>query len=215
MKNLAFKSAVISVAALVATMIGYARNNIAEEIPMKQQDEIRYICIDSKPEPKKDYMELPECDTNMFTYMSYTALSKNSDQYKYTTICGVSEEGILCYECGDRKYYAVALGSFYASKLGDSFHVTLENGTEFDMFVCDFKNDIHTDRRNMGTYIRNYDNETAMNVIEFVIDKNYTSNSVLRAGTFTALEKFGGLCGDGGNIKSIEREGNLNVFQDQ
>lgn len=153
---------------------------------------------------------LPDIDTNMYTYMDYRKITnKNSMQYKYQQFCTTNEYGIREYD----GYYAAALGSFYTTDIGDTYHVILENGTEFDIFLADCKDDSHTDWSNMGVPITNYDNEDCLNVIEFVVDTDCMSKKVKRCGTFSALDIFGGLTGDGGNIESIVYTGNLNLLE--
>lgn len=152
---------------------------------------------------------LPDMDTNMYTYMDYRKITNtDSNQYKYQQFCTTNDYGIREYD----GYFAAALGSFYTTEIGDTYHVTLENGTEFDIFLADCKDDSHTDSFNMGMSIINYDGEDCLNVIEFVVDTDYMSKRVKNCGTFSALDIFGGLTGNGGNIESIVYTGNLGLI---
>lgn len=155
-----------------------------------------------------DILKLPSTDTNMYTYMDYRCITDTkSKQYKYQEVCTTNEYGIREYD----GYFAAALGSYYSTNIGDTFHVTLENGTEFDIFLADAKDDRHTDKLHMGRPIENYDGEKCMNVIEFVVDKYSMNKRVKKCGTFSALDIFGGLNGNGGNINSIEYTGHLDI----
>lgn len=157
---------------------------------------------------KKNSIDIPDVDTNMFTYMDYRAITNTKSlQYQYAQLCKIDKDtGILYYSPdNETKYYAAALGTGIADHIGETFKVTLNNSNEFYIFACDYKSDDVTDESNKGTYIKNYDGKKCLNIIEFVIDGPSTPSKVKRAGTFTALKQFGGLFGDDGNIKSIER----------
>lgn len=161
---------------------------------------------------KCNYVELPSCDTNMYCYMDYRAITNTkSDQYRYTHACYISEDGILYYEEDGIQYYAAALGTAYADCIGRKYKVTLECGEEFYIFVGDIKADSCTQDGHKGTYIRNYDGETCMNVVEFITYTPEMPRGVKRAGTYSFLKKFGGAYGNGGNISSMEKLGILKI----
>lgn len=151
---------------------------------------------------------IPDVSTNMYTYMDYRAITDvTSQQWAYQQVCDTNIYGIR--EIGG--YFAVAMGSYYSTTIGDTFHITLKNGSEFDVFLADCKDDADTDSVHMGTAIQNYDGKDCLNVIEFVVDTDVVSNSVKKAGTFSAMDQFGGLYGDGGDIISIEYTGYVNL----
>lgn len=154
-----------------------------------------------------NFVDLQDVPTNMFCAMDYRKITNTaSDQYKIQQRCTNNEYGIRTYG----KYLTVALGSYFTRRLGDTYHVTLENGYEFDIMLGDFKDD--------GSYpvyghpCTNYDGESCVNVIEFIIDDQAVPNEVMNTGTFSVLDEFGGLHGPGGNIKSMEYTGHVNVF---
>lgn len=159
-------------------------------------------------EEEGELVDLPKGDTNMIFYEDYRCITnKNSAQYRYQQRCETNEFGIRCF---NDKYYAAALGSHYGTNIGDKFKVTLENGTEFYIFIGDYK--APSGNNEYGTPCTNYDDENCTNVIEFIIDKKEVDRRVTRAGTFTALDIFGGLNGDGGNIKEMRYLGNINLM---
>ena len=49
----------------------------------------------------------------------------------------------------------------------------------------------------------NYDGEDALCILEFIVDMAFVPKAVKEAGTMSALETFGGLYGNGGNIVEI------------
>lgn len=159
------------------------------------------------PPIQTNFVELQSVPTNMFCAMDYRKITNTaSDQYKIQQRCTNNEYGIRTYG----KYLTAALGSYFTRRLGDTYHVTLENGYEFDIMLGDFKDD--------GSYpvyghpCTNYDGESCVNVIEFIIDEEAVPSEVMNAGTFSVLDEFGGLNGPGGNIKSMEYTGHVNVL---
>ena len=80
-------------------------------------------------------IELPDADTNMYLYEDYRCLtSKNSRQYIWQKHCKTNQYGIRTYD----GYLMAAIGSVHGD-IGDTFHVVLANGTEFDILVGDSK----------------------------------------------------------------------------
>ena len=156
---------------------------------------------------------LPDGDTNTFRCMDYrTITDHNSMQWKLQLECLTDEEtGIRYYLSGNKKYYCAALGSAYGQTLGDAFHVTLENGYEFDIIYAEFKNPLQDepDPTFYGHPDVNYDGEQTTSIIEFVYDWTAAPQCVIDAGTMSALEQFGGLYGNGGNIIDISYTGRI------
>ena len=112
---------------------------------------------------------VPE-ETGYFkSYTDYELLSKSSQQWNKIQ-CNANaytdENGLRKIE----NYYLVAMGSYYTHTLGDIFAITTENGS-FEVMICDFKDDRHTDDTNRFT-IQN------KCMVEFYIDigmLNYTA----------------------------------------
>ena len=153
----------------------------------------------------KSYKErLPEGPTNMFCYMDYRKLqNQTTNQYWLQQECSTNTLGIRTY----KGYFCVAMGSAYGQDIGDTWRVTLKNGRFFNVILADCKGD---DAGNMfGHECKNYDGEDCINLIEFVVDEEKMDEGVKKAGTFGALDIFGGLHGSGGNIESIEYTGRI------
>ena len=183
---------------------------------LKYQQEQKDILSDviirmrTKPEAEKKLKErLPYGMTNSLRYMDYRELDiVTSDQYRLQQECDTGVmEGIRIYSDGENDYYCVAMGSAYGRCIGDTWHVTLVCGTEFDVILADFKDNGVSDY--FGHPDTNYDNQPCTNIIEFVVDKDKIPSAVKSAGSFTVLGYYGGKHGDGGNIKKIEYTGRV------
>lgn len=138
---------------------------------------------------------------NIITGMPYTSLAGHeSQQWALQTECKPNDLGIQCYydKNEDKTYYTAAMGSEYGQTIGDTFHITLNNGSEFDVMLGDFKND---------TYTKNQNNNSYTSVLEFIFDPETLDPSVQTYGTFTIIDFFGGLQSDKANIKSIKYTG--------
>lgn len=183
---------------------------------LKYQQEQKEILSDvivrmrTKPEAEKKLKErLPYGMTNSLRFMDYRELNvTTSDQYRLQQECDTGIlEGIRIYNDGENDYYCVALGSAYGRDIGDTWHVTLVCGTEFDMILADFKDNGLSDF--FGHPDTNYDRQPCTNVIEFVVDKDKIPSSIKSSGTFTVVGRYGGMHGDGGNICKIEYTGRV------
>lgn len=153
---------------------------------------------------------LPEGATNRFDGMDFRTITDiQSDQYKLQQECfsGI-KTGIRMYDTGEEGYYCAALGGAYGTDIGDTWHVALKNGSEFNIILAEYKHPIdNPDPNDFGDPCKNYDGEDCTNVIEFVFDGDYLPKEVLIAGTFSKLTLFGGLYGDGGDIVKMEYTG--------
>lgn len=153
---------------------------------------------------------LPEGHTNMFMGMPYDLITdKTSAQYALQKECATGiPTGIRVYYCGKKYYYCAALGGAYGTDIGDTWHVTLKNGSEFNIIIADYKHPIdNPDPNDFGDICENYDGEDCTNVIEFIYDKCRIPTKVMNAGTFSVLDLFGGIEGDGGDIMSMKYTG--------
>ncbi len=153
------------------------------------------------PEANKLLKErLPYGMTNTLRFMDYKKITdKNSIQYRLQEDCDTDvDSGIRVYYVNGTDYYCAALGSAYGRDIGDTWHVTLACGTEFDIILAEFKDDGTTDY--FGQPDKNYDGDPCTSVIEFVTDEDYMPSAVLSAGTYTVFGSLGGLHGKGGNI---------------
>ena len=116
-----------------------------------------------------DQVEYPTPNINgeFKSYTNYQLLNHNSPQWTqiqchpdaYTDINGLRKVG---------EYYCVAMGSYYAERLGDLFEIQTEGGS-FKVIICDFKADVHTDINNQYTI-----NNGCM--VEFYVDMSAFSS---------------------------------------
>lgn len=151
---------------------------------------------------------LPQGDTNMFCCMDWRKITDTkSVQYTLQSECVTNSVGLRIYAKDDTSYFTVALGSAYGRDIGDAWTVTLNNGTQFNIMLGDFKDD--GTQEFFGHPCKNYDDEYCTNVIEFIIHTESIPDRVKTAGTFTALDIFGGLEGDGGNIYKLDYLGRV------
>ena len=128
------------------------------------------------------------------SYTNYQLLDKQSSQWQIIQC----NENAYSDENGLRKvgtYYCVAMGSYYTNTLGDLFRITTTGGS-FEVIICDFKADIHTDSTNSYTLANGC-------IIEFYIDMNLANSWMLQTGNVSVVDtKFEG------PITSIEKIGN-------
>lgn len=166
------------------------------------------------PVELRDKNRLPDGNTNVISGMPYTTITNHrSQQWALQMDCKPDEIGIQCYyDDENNKYYTAAMGSAYGRTIGDTFHVVLNNGSEFDIMLGEFKDDGSTDffghtHDSEGNILLNYDGEPYTCVIEMIYDIETLDKTVNTAGMFNALDFFGGLHGKKGNIKSITYTG--------
>lgn len=132
---------------------------------------------------------VPDVDSDFKSYMDYRCITNtSSDQYKLQQKCYTDDNGLRVYD----RYYAVALGTYYSSTIGDKFHITLDTGEEFDVIVGDVKADCDTDKTNRYVPVNG-------NIIEFIVDTKKLPKDVRFMGTISALDDFEG------SVTSIEK----------
>lgn len=127
-------------------------------------------------------LSVPNINSSFKPYMDYrTITDKNSDQYKFIQKWGWSDyEGFMRCD-GERNlgiednYYLIALGSYYGTKIGTKYRLTLNTGRVFYGVLADCKADKHTNSTNQ--YGRNKD------VVEFLVDTRRLNKSVRYHGT--------------------------------
>ena len=140
---------------------------------------------------------IPNYDTSFKTYMDYRCITdKTSAQYMLQMEAHTDDMGLRKYE----DHYIVAMGTYYSDNVGDTFKITLDNDTYFNVIIGDIKADCHTDSKNMYSPV--YDengNFVSANVIEFIVDIKKLDRSVKKLGTIEAYDDFKG------NIVKIER----------
>lgn len=181
--------------------IGDMANYLADEIN-KIEPNITYVedisCKSGiKSKFNKSEYDIPDYDTSFKTYMDYrTITDESSAQYMLQMEAYTDDMGLRKYE----DHYIVAMGTYYSDNIGDTFKITLDNDTSFNVIIGDIKADCHTDSKNMYSpvYDENGDFVSA-NVIEFIVDTKLIDKSVKNLGTMEAYDNFKG------NIVKIER----------
>ena len=135
-------------------------------------------------------MDVPSGDTAFKSYMSYKAITNtDSYQYKLQKRCWTDANGLRRY----KTFYVVALGSYYAEYIGQTFHVKTTNGNEFDCVVGDFKADRHTDSLHQYTPMDPQDGSTVRKcVVEFVVDTYILDKTAKKMGDISYIEGFSG-----------------------
>ena len=151
----------------------------------------------TKSKSNKSEYDIPDYDTSFKTYMDYRKITdKSSAQYMLQMEAYTDDMGLRKYE----DHYIVAMGTYYSDNVGDTFKITLDNDTSFNVIIGDIKANCHTDSQNMYSPV--YDNNgnlISANVIEFIVDTNKLDRSVTKLGTVSAYDDFKG------NIIEIER----------
>ena len=126
---------------------------------------------------------LPDVGGETKTYAYYTAVTATgSPQYKllHSAECTTDPEtGIRMVDgC-----YCVALASYYGTKIGTKYRITLEGDKEIEVILCDQKSDAHTDANHQYA-VNNQD------IIEFYIERSYLPRGI--RGDYGTLEQFSG-----------------------
>lgn len=147
--------------------------------------------------------------TNTYRCEDYSGFAQNSEQNMLQDDCFTDEATGIRYYIDDAGiWYCAALAGAYGTEIGHCYTFKLANGYFIHVIQADFKHDISSPRSDdYGDDDVNYDGEKCINVIEFVVDMDKIPASVKQAGTMSALDEFGGLYGDGGNIVNVIDEG--------
>ena len=150
---------------------------------------------EAQPEPEPIPQRVPQVSHDFKSYTAYTCLSRRSPQWtKIQTIAYSDENGLRKVE----NYYCVAMGSYYSTTLGDLFRITTEDGYVFEVILCDFKANRHTN----STHQYTARNEC---ITEFYVDYSCFNSAARRAGSVSVIPGFSG------KITSIEYLGNYFV----
>ena len=122
------------------------------------------------------------------SYTDYRCLSRSSAQWKLQEQAYTDENGLRKID----DCYLVALGSYYGIKLGTRYVVTLSTGKQFNIILCDVKDDRHTN----GTHQYTRANGC---VLEFYVEADKIPKKVRQLGSISAIEEFKG------SVVSIEK----------
>lgn len=158
------------------------------------------VAVENKPIKTAKYTSLgvPNINSSFKTWMSYRAVTnKKSPQYKLINTYGWADsEGFM--RCSSEKelgieqdYYMIALGSYYGTKIGTKYKITLTTGRVFYGVLADCKADKHTNKTNQ--YAKNND------VVEFIVDTKKLNSRVKYHGNVNVYKPLSG------RILKIER----------
>ena len=139
------------------------------------------ILMAPKPVPPYTEIEVPAQYLEYKDFKSYenwhSIKSKNSPHYKLqNTYAYTGEDGIRMVE----GRYCIAVGSYFATRIGQYIDVVLQNGTVIKCILGDQKADAHTDDLHIS---HNSDGS----IVEFIIDKKEMSSLVLTMGNVSYL----------------------------
>lgn len=159
----------------------------------------------AEPEEEPEPSLLPDGHTNTYRCEDYRLFRQDSDQYRLQRECYTSETtGIRIYHKNGNKYLCAAMATAYGTQIGRAYRIQLRNGVYYNIIVGDFKHPIdNVQPDDYGDPDINYDGEPTTSVVEFIVDMDAVPNEVKQAGTMSALDEFGGLFGDGGDIVEI------------
>lgn len=150
---------------------------------------------------------LPTGHTNTYRCEDYHLFNPKSEQARLQQECYTDDKtGIrfIYADGGGKIYYCAAMGGAFGTDIGHAYKVKLKCGTEFNVILADFKHPIdNVCDDDYGDSDTNYDGQACTCVIEFVVDMASVPDKVKQAGTMSALDMFGGLYGDGGDIVEI------------
>ena len=137
-------------------------------------------------------------NTSFKTYMDYrTVTSTGSPQYKFIHTWGWSDCNGFMRANAERDlgipddYYLIALGSYYGTKIGTKYRITLDTGRIFYAVLGDQKDNGDTN----STHQYAYHND----VVEFIVDTRNLINQVKIMGSANTYMPLNG------NISKIER----------
>ena len=152
------------------------QNVIAAAIPTP----IKVIVINP---PCFNPLELPLNATGEFkAYMGWDAIKdKVTLQWFLQQFCWTDEHGFRRFN----NKYVIAVGTGFATHVGQELKITLSTGVVFYAIVGDIKKDIHTDFTNRFVPCNG-------NIIEFLIDKKVMKQAVLDKGTISELSDMVG-----------------------
>lgn len=143
----------------------------------KQQEEKEEPVVEEEPVTPEVAVEdncvVPYPHNEFITYEFYTSLSLSSPQGQLQNEAYTGEYGIR--KVGN--YYLVAMGSAYASHVGQKFRIVFTTGQTIDVMIGDFKSDQHTDQWNSAA--RNGD------ILEFIIE--YAPEEVALMGSYSIV----------------------------
>jgi hypothetical protein len=133
--------------------------------------------------------ELPVISTHVKFFTDYRYYNlRYTPHYRLQQAAWTDSQGLRRYNDD----YIVALASYYTTKIGDRFEVTLDTGKVFTVIFGDGKVDADCDSKKMYTPCVDYDGNDAANLLEFIIDEKMLSSEVYNYGSIDCLDEFKG-----------------------
>lgn len=144
-------------------------------------------------------MGVPNIDSSFKTWMSYKAVTNTSSpQYKFIHTWGWSDsEGFMrCNGEADlgitSNYYLVAMGSYYGTKIGTKYRITLDTGKVFYAALADRK--ANKDTNSTHQYCPGN-----KDIVEFLVDTSKLNKNVKKMGSANVYMPLNG------SVVKIER----------
>lgn len=153
---------------------------LIDKTKMIQQLEEKQINIETELLSRSgqiNVMSLPSVPGDKKTFMGFDAIqNKLSKQWYLQQVATTDENGFRRIGI----YYLVALGTFYAKNIGDTFTITFEDGSQIQIMVGDVKANEHTDINNQYTL---HDGS----IVEFIVDKSKISDKIHSSGSCASV----------------------------
>lgn len=138
---------------------------------------------------KDNTLLIPDIATDFKAYMDYrTITDEKAPQWKYRELAHTDDNGFR--RIADD--YVVALGTYYATGVGERFRVTLDTGVSFTVITGDIKDNKHTDPTNRYTPIFNGNKSLGGCVVEFLVDIEKLDKNAKLLGTVSYFDEFEG-----------------------
>lgn len=141
----------------------------------------RPVILDSNAVPDGEGV----CNSANFTYMAYTAVtSRNSGQYKLLYGDSAYTDTVTGLRMVDGRY-CIAVGTFYASKIGTKINLVMANGGVVECILGDVKSDEHTDPTHR---YQKYDGSVAEMIVDYQYFKSTAQYPSVLQGRISRIE---------------------------
>lgn len=146
-------------AVFIIMVVTIPNNNKSLSNGLKMASTLKLEPIDSRFQTEK-VIEYNICSDGVFkSYMDWKSITNtNSEQYQLQQSCWTDDNGIRRYKGA----YVVAMGTYYAKKIGDRMFVEFEGGQVIEVIIGDFKDNKHV--------YSGCQHKIDGSVIEFIVD---------------------------------------------
>lgn len=177
---------------LEAAMMDKAESNLQAA----EESGIHYVTA------RRDDGRCPQCCENWYPCEPATAITnKRSDQCKLQMMSRTDNHGLRRFH----NYITVAIGTSAECEIGDTWHIALANGKEYDVMCGDWTAPA-ADASIKPPDGERYPADCDSKALEFIVSWEWLDSRIKTAGTVGALEEFGGQTA-AGNIISWEYTG--------